>query len=111
MFAIFISIRVKPGHMDRFLEASLDDARGSIENEPGCYRFDVLRDDSNPNLVHLYEVYQDRQAIDKHRPMPHYLKWRAMVGEWFDGDAERIESTTIFPSDLGWRGQKPHLSE
>ena len=27
----------------------------------------------------------------------------------FDGDIERVAMTTIFPSDDGWRAQKPHL--
>ncbi len=97
--------------MDRFVEASLSDARGSVRDEPGCFRFDILRDDNDPNLAHLYEVYEDQAAIEAHRRMPHYLKWRATVADWLDGDSERIEATTVFPSDAGWRSQKPHLME
>lgn len=111
MFAIFVSIKVKPGYMDRFIEATFDDARGSVQNEPGCCRFDVLKDDSDPNLVHLYEVYEDRAAVETHRTMLHYLKWRSTVQDWFDGDAQRVESTTAFPSDDGWRRQKQHLPD
>lgn len=110
MIAIFVSIRVKPGFRDRFVEAALDDARGSARDEPGCYRFDVLTDDSDPDLVHLYEVYADQAALEAHRKMPHYARWgeatKDLRGE---GAASRVEATTVFPSDDVWRSQKPHL--
>ncbi len=109
MISIFVSIRVKQGYMGRFAEASLGDARGSVGDEPGCFRFDILQDAKNPDLVHLYEVYADQAALDAHREAPHYLKWRSTVSDWFDGEPERIECTTVYPSDDGWRRQKPHL--
>ena len=42
MLSVFVTIQVKPGFRDRFVEAVLDDARGSVRDEPGCFRFDVL---------------------------------------------------------------------
>ena len=110
MIAIFVSIRVKPGFRTRFVQATLGDARGSVGDEPGCYRFDVLEDDSDPDLVHLYEVYEDQAALDAHRKMPHYARWADEVADWRDPVAAgRVESTTVFPSDDGWRNQKAHL--
>ena len=109
MISVFVSIRVKPGLRDRFVEATLGDARGSVGDEPECYRFDILKDASDPDLVHLYEVYKDQAAVDAHRKMPHYTRWAAEVADWRVGDATRVESTTVFPSDEGWRKQKPHL--
>ncbi|MBM3935304.1 MAG: antibiotic biosynthesis monooxygenase [SAR202 cluster bacterium] len=91
MIAVLVSIRVRPGLMDRFIEATLDDARGSVRDEPGCYRFDVLRDAKDANLVHLYEVYTDESAREAHRKMPHYLEWGEAVKEWRDGPSSRIE--------------------
>jgi quinol monooxygenase YgiN len=110
MISIFVSIRVKPGFRDRFVKATLGDARGSVGDEPGCYRFDVLKDATDPDLVHLYEVYEDQDAIDAHRKMPHYTKWSSEVAEWRVADgSSRIESTTAFPAEDGWRAQKAHL--
>ena len=110
MISIFVSIRVKPGFRDRFVQATLGDARGSVGDEPGCYRFDVLEDASDPDLVHLYEVYEDQAALDAHRKMPHYTRWADEVADWRDPDVVgRVESTTDFPSDEGWRKQKTHL--
>lgn len=110
MIAIFVSIRVKEGFMSKFIEHTLDDAKGSVSDEPGCYRFDVLKDDSDPNLVHLYEVYVSPEALEAHRKMPHYSKWAKVTKNWrAEGSSQRIEATTVFPSDNGWRNQKSLL--
>ena len=109
MISIFVTIRIKDGFADRFREASFGDAQGSTRDEPGCFRFDILQDSNDSNLFHLYEVYEDEAANAAHRDTPHYKQWRSTVQPWFDGDIERVAMTTIFPSDEGWRNQKPHL--
>ncbi len=105
MFALFVTINIKPGHKDAFMEATMGDAEGSNKNEPGCLRFDVLQDNSNPNRVYLYEVYQDRAAWEvAHRESPHYKKWRETVGDWFDGDPARVETSPVYPTgESSWR--------
>ena len=109
MISIFVTIRIKEGFADEFSELSLGDAEGSTRDEPGCYRFDILRNAEDSNLFHLYEVYADDAALDTHREAPHYKKWRSSVEHMFDGDIERVAMTTVFPSDDGWRNQKPHI--
>ncbi len=109
MISIFVTIRIKPEFKDRFTEASLGDAQGSVRDEPGCFRFDILQDNSDSNCFHLYEVYADEAALEAHRNAPHDKKWRETVQGWFDGEPQRVAMTTIFPSDNGWRTQKPHL--
>ena len=111
MISIFVTVKVKPGRMDGFIEATLGDARGSVGDEPGCFRFDVLKSGTDPDTLHLYEVYEDNAALEAHRQAPHYLKWRSTVSDWVDGDFGRVECTTVFPSDEGWRRQKPHLPD
>lgn len=109
MISIFVTIRIKPGFSAQFSEASLGDAQGSVRDEPGCFRFDILQNASDPNLFHLYEVYSNQDALNAHRSAPHYAKWRETVQNWFDGEPQRVEMTTIFPSEDGWRTQKPTL--
>ena len=111
MISMFVTLRTKPGLRDQFVEASLSDARGSVTNEPGCYRFDILVDSNDPDLVHLYEVYEDQAALDTHRTMPHYVQWAKKVADWREDAVGRIQCTTAFPSDDGWRRQKPHLRD
>ena len=40
--------------------------------EPGCLRFDLLRDSSNLNKFYFYEVYVDTAAVDNHKATPHF---------------------------------------
>ncbi len=109
MYSIFVTIQIKPGFRDRFMEASLGDAQGSVRDEPGCFRFDMLKNVSDPNRFHLFEVYTDEAALETHRNAPHFLKWRETVKDWLEGEPQRVMMNTIFPSDDGWRKQKPHL--
>lgn len=110
MHAIFVTIRIKPGFREQFKEASLGDSQGSVRDEPGCFRFDILEDKTDPNKFYLYEVYENEEAhMVAHRNAPHYKKWRETVQDWFDGDTVAIPMNTVFPSDDGWKAQKPGL--
>ena len=103
MIALVVTIRIKSDRRAAFLEAMMDDARGSNDDEPGCLRFDVLQDNSDPNCISLYEVYRDQAALDAHRQAPHYLKWFNTVRDWFDGDVVRQTCTPIYPPSDAWR--------
>ena len=102
MQALVVTIQIKPEYRDAFMEPMLDDARGSVENEPGCLRFDVVQDLEDPNRIHIYEVYRDEAAIEAHRQMPHYKKWRETVGDWLDGEISRYRCVTVYPPDSAW---------
>ncbi len=110
MYCIFVTIQIKPGYADQFKEASLGDGQGSVRDEANCFRFDIHQSLDDPNRFHLYEVYADRAAHLAHREAPHYTKWRGTVQEWFDGEPQRVEMDTVFPSDDGWKKQKPNLT-
>ena len=109
MFAIFVTVNIKPGHVEQFTEASLGDARGSVRDEPGCFRFDILKDPENQNRFYLYEVYADEAAFEAHKEAPHFKEWFSTVEDMLAGDLELIKMDTEFPSDEGWEKQKPGL--
>jgi len=110
MYAIFVTIKVKPGFAEKFKEASLGDAQGSVRDEPGCLRFDMHQSTTDPNTFHLYEVYENQDAhLNAHRNAPHYPQWCEIVQDWFDGEPQRFAVTTVFPSDAGWRKKKSGL--
>ena len=48
MHSIFVTIRIKPGFAAQFTEASFGDAQGSVRDEPGCFRFDILKKQHGP---------------------------------------------------------------
>ena len=109
MFSIFVTINIKPDHIEEFMEASLGDAEGSVRDEPDCYRFDMNQDAEIPSRFYLYDVYRDEQAFEAHLETPHFITWRDRVQPWFDGDIEKVTMRTVFPSEAGWQAQKPGL--
>lgn len=103
MYALIVSVHVKPERNEEFLRAIEEDARGSREDEPGCLRFDVLNDKNDPHHFFFYEVYRDEAAIEAHRAAPHYQVWAAAVQAGvLDRPAEVTHCSTIFPRDEAW---------
>ena len=51
MYVIIAPIQVQEGHKGAFLEAVVEDARSSVNHEPGCLRFDVIQDANDPNRI------------------------------------------------------------
>ena len=66
MFAIFVTLKVKNQYIEEFRKASFGDSEGSVRDEPGCFRFDVLQNSTKNNIFHLYEVYEDTVAFEAH---------------------------------------------
>ncbi len=101
MRAIWVKVRVSPDKRQQFLDAVEVDALGSERDEPGCLRFNVLRDTEDENTYYFYEVYENDSALDAHRGMPHYLVWKA-AAETLDGPPEVTSLNTVFPSSSGY---------
>ena len=104
MLAIWVKARVKPDQTENFLKAIEHDALGSERDEPGCLRFNVLRDDKDPNVYYFFEVYKDEAALEAHRKAPHYAVWRA-AADTLDGPTEPMRCTPVFPSDRRYWGK------
>ena len=98
MLALWVKVRVKPEGRERFLKAIEVDAIGSEKDEAGCMRFNVLRDQKDPNVYYFYEVYRDEAALEAHRNAPHYAVWRA-AADTLDGPTEAVRCQTVFPGD------------
>jgi autoinducer 2-degrading protein len=105
MYALIVRIKVKPGYRDRYIEEAIGDALGSIRDEPGCLRFDVLADTTDPNALYFYEVYTDEAAFEIHKQQPHMRAWAEAVKDWNDGPATVHFATTVFPADAKWQKQ------
>ncbi len=105
MLAMWVKVRVKPEARERFLQAIEVDALGSERDEPGCMRFNVLRDREDPNLYYFYEVYRDEAALDAHRAAPHYAVWRA-AADTLDGAPQATRCETVFPAATAYWERK-----
>jgi autoinducer 2-degrading protein len=99
MFVLVVSLRVKPDKDQQFLRAIEANAAASRRDEPGCRRFDVLRDNADPNHYVLYEMYDDEAAFQAHRNMPHFPVWRQAAAECLD-EQVNTATTLLFSGDL-----------
>jgi autoinducer 2-degrading protein len=101
MLAIWVKVRIKPELRQRFLDAIEADALGSERDEPGCLRFNVLRDELDENVYYFYEVYTGPAALEAHRAALHYAVWRA-AADTLDGPTEAIRCQPVFPASPGY---------
>ena len=79
MFAVCVDLTIQQGQMDVFLPLMIANAEASLRDEPGCVQFDVVRPDSDPDLVVLYELYTDAAAFDAHLQTPHFKAFDAQT--------------------------------
>jgi quinol monooxygenase YgiN len=97
MYGVVVTINIKPQFKQRFMLSMLDDARGSVHDEPGCLRFDVLQDTSDPNRIYLMEEYVDEAAFQAHTRQPHFTRWRDTVRDWFATPPQVHRVSGIYP--------------
>ena len=57
----------------RVLSAMAHGARA----EPGCARFDVLRDQERPSRLITYEAFASPEAMEEHKARPYVKAWGA----------------------------------
>ena len=72
MFAIVVTIQIKPEYVQAFMPLMLTNAAASLAQESGCLRFDIC---TNPNAVEevfLYELYTDAAMFDVHLASEHF---------------------------------------
>ena len=74
-FAIFVTIKLKPGNRDEFRKLILENAEAAPRDEPECRQFQVLTDENAPDTFFFYEVYDAASSLDHHRETPHYQKY------------------------------------
>lgn len=105
MYVILASMKIKEGHKEAFVEALLEDAKASVRDEVDCFRFDVIQDSSEPNLLWLYEVYKDEAAFQAHLKSPHLIKLLETTKGWREEGPQGAArgSTNIWPPDSEWK--------
>ncbi len=103
MICMLIEVRVKPSALEEFLKVIKYDAVHSEKDEPGCLRFDVLRDNDDPLKFYFYEVYKDAAAQAAHRKTAHFAGWAKFIEHGLDGEIVRHATTNFHPPDDAWR--------
>lgn len=105
MFAVMVNVHIKPEFKKEFIEAMLDDARGSVRNESACLLFNVVQDSADENCLHLYEVYASAEAFEEHKKTPHFIRWVETTGNWLAKPLDIATGFHLFPDDGVWKKQ------
>lgn len=78
MFAIFVTVNIKPDRIEEYLAACVEEGEASVRDELNCFRFEILRDKNKPNQVCYMEVFKDEESLQVHWETPHFKKmWDA----------------------------------
>ena len=72
-FAILVEFLLHSGARARFMPLMHANAQASVRDEP--------REGADPDIIALYEIYDDRDAFEAHKRMPHFLAFRDAVRE------------------------------
>lgn len=86
MRAITVQATLRQDHLERFVAASIANARASVATEPGCRRFDIFRDNTDPARVGFNEIYDDDGAVEAHGESAHF-------GAWFSATDGMLDQT------------------
>ena len=101
LLIVHVHVHVKPEWVSAFKEATLENARASLE-EPGVVRFDVLQQHDDPERFVLVEVYRDEEATAAHKETAHYAVWRDTVADMMVEQRASVKFANCFPDDNGW---------
>ena len=82
MFVVIVDFVIRSEQAAAFADAVRDNARASLEREPGCHQFDVSVAPDDPSRIFLYELYTDRAAFDAHLASDHYKAFDRQVSPW-----------------------------
>jgi autoinducer 2-degrading protein len=84
VLTVIVTLQVRPEKVDEFLDAIRENVVATLNDEPGCLRFDVHRSTEDP-----------------HRSTAHYRTWRKAAAELVvNGSHLNTFCVPVFPGDL-----------
>jgi quinol monooxygenase YgiN len=101
LLVVHVHVHVKPECVAAFREASLANARASVQ-EPGIARFDVCVQHDDPTRFVLVEVYRNAEAPARHKETTHYAAWRDTVAPMMASPRTSVKFGNVFPDDASW---------
>ena len=101
MFIVHVHVRVKPEFVEAFRQATLENARNSVQ-EPGIARLDVVQHLDDPTRFVLVEVYRSASDPAEHKNTAHYQAWRDTVADMMAEPRSSVKFGNVFPYDEGW---------
>jgi quinol monooxygenase YgiN len=101
MLIVHVHVHVKPESVADFRQATIENARSSVQ-EPGIAGFDVVEQQDDATRFVLIEVYRTPEAQAAHRETAHYAKWRDAVAPMMAEPRQSVKYNAAFPDPQDW---------
>ena len=95
---LHVELTLHPEQKDAYLVRASQHRDNVRTNEPGCQRFEISIEEQNPNLVRLYEVYEDEAAVQHHMQTPYMISYREETAPMI---ADRKLTRAVMTHDQG----------
>lgn len=97
MTVTVVSVRVKSGKIQEFIEASGKNHKASVA-EPGNRRFDFIQSEEDPHEFLIYEAYDTKEQAASHKATQHYAEWRDSVADMMERPRSGSSYMGVFPA-------------
>jgi quinol monooxygenase YgiN len=101
MLIVHVHVRVKPDSVADFRQATIENARSSVQ-ESGIARFDVVQQQDDATRFVLIEVYRTPEAATAHKDTAHYAIWRDAVAPMMAEPRQSRKYDAVFPDPQDW---------
>jgi autoinducer 2-degrading protein len=71
-----VNLDISAPDFDKFMSAARDNAEASLKDE-GCHEFNIGISKDDPRHVLFVEVYDNADALGRHRQTDHYKRYQA----------------------------------
>lgn len=85
MIVVKATARIKPDRRDEAVAAALVMA-AATEAEPGNISYTFSQDLADPDVLHLFEEWEDEASLLEHFGLPHMAEFVVALGDVLDGD-------------------------
>lgn len=82
---LFVAIEVQPGKAGAFLE-KLKNQIEIIRGEDGCEAIDIFKNSNDENLLHVWEIWSNRETWDAHMANDASKSWQAIAADFVVGE-------------------------
>ena len=101
MLIVHVHVHVKPESVVDFRQATIENARASVQ-ERGVARFEVVEHQDDATRFVLIEVYRSPEAAAAHKETAHYAKWRDTVANMMAKPRQSVKYIEVFPEAKDW---------
>jgi quinol monooxygenase YgiN len=71
---------VKEGKLQEFLPVAQRLVEETNKNDPGCLKYEMYEDISNPLVVTVIEEWENQELLDRHMKSKHFLEAIPIIG-------------------------------